>query len=168
MRNKYQEIFDEYQKLKSEHPFECKTAIIRKMLGKEPTKGQIDHYDSILRNHFGIIGDRFEVQERLENAVLDLWQKHRAENNFCVRQTAKVISGSLNIDERRVLNLLYRNGVFGDFKNSTAVKKVAIRHKTGRKVQERKVENDLQEWGRLFRDNIMQFSPAWYGKNQAA
>ena len=169
MRNKHQAIFDEYQKLKAEHPFECKTAIIRKMLGKEPTKWQIDTYDSILRNHFGIVGDRFEVQERLENAVLDLWQKHRAENNFCVRQTAKVISGSLNIDERRVLNLLYRNGVYGNFKNSTAVKKVAIRQKTGRKPQEHKIENDLQEWGRLFRDNIMQFSPAWYGKNiQAA
>ena len=66
------------------------------------------------------------------------------------------------------MNILYRNGVFGDFKNSTAVKKVAIRQKTGRKVQERKVENDLQEWGRLFRDNILQFSPAWCGKVQAA
>lgn len=167
MRNKYQAIFDEYQRLKNEHPFECKTAIIRKMLGKEPTKGQIDHYDSILRNHFGIVGDRFEVQERLENAVLDLWQKHRAENNFCVRQTAKVISGSLKIDERRVLNLLYRNGVYGNFKNSTAVKKVAIRQKTGRK--ERKAENDPNAWSCLFKDPIMQFSPAWCGKNiQAA
>lgn len=168
MKNKHQAIFDEYQRLKGLHPFECKTAIIRKMLGKEPTKGQIDTYDSILRNHFGILGDRFEVQERLENAVLALWQKHRAENNFCVRQTAKVISGRLNIENQRVMNILYRNGVFGDFKNSTAVKKVAIRQKTGCKVQERKVENDLQECGRLFRDNILQFSPAWCGKNQAA
>lgn len=169
-RHEHKAIFDEYQRLKALHPFECKTAIIRKMLGEEPTKEKIDTYDSILRTHFGILGDRYEVQERLENAVLDLWQKHRAENNYCVRKTAKVISGSLNIDERRILNLLYRNGVFGDFKNSVAVKKVAERKKTGRKPQEHKVENDPNAWSGLFKDNtIMQFSPAWYGKNiQAA
>ena len=75
-------------------------------------------------------------------------------------------SGSLNVDEKRIMNLLYRNGVFGDFQNSAAVKKVAERKKTGRKPQEHKVENDPNAWSGLFKDNVMQFSPAWFGKNQ--
>ena len=169
-QEEYKAIFDEYQRLKALHPFENKTQIVKRMIGGNTTKKETDKYDSILRFHFGINNDRFEVQKRLENAVLDLWQKHRAENNFCVRKTAKFISGSLNIDERRILNLLYRNGVFGDFQNSAAVKKVAERKKTGRKPQEHKVENDPNAWSGLFKDNtIMQFSPAWFGKNiQAA
>ena len=101
-QKEYKPIFDEYQRLKALHPFENKTQIVRRMIGGNATKKDTDKYDSILRIHFGINGDRFEVQEQLENAVLDLWQKHRAENNYCVRKTAKFISGCLKglSDER--------------------------------------------------------------------
>ena len=138
--------------------------------GKEkPTKAEIDKYDAILRVHFGVLGDRYQVQELLENEVVKLWQKYERQTGGNVRETARIISGSLNVDFRRVRNILYRLGFFGNFAQSKGAKKVAIRKKTGRKPQNHnKVENDLQEWGRLFRDNIMQFSPAWYGKNQAA
>ena len=170
-RQQYQAIFDEYQRLKTLYPFYCKTEIIRRMIGgkEEPKKAQIDKYDAILRVHFGVFGDRYQVQELLENEVVSLWQKYERQTGGNVRETAKIISGSLNVDFRRVMNILYRLGFFGNFAQSKGAKKVAIRQKTGRKVQERKVENDLQEWGRLFRDNILQFSPAWCGKNiQAA
>ena len=164
-RHEYQAIFDEYQRLKALHPFECKTQIVRRMVGDNATKKETDKYDCILRIHFNINGDRYEVQERLENAVLDLWQKHRAENNYCVRKTAKFISGSLNIENQRVMNILYRNGCYGDFANSAGKKNVLERKKTGRKPKEHKVENRQNALSGLFKDSIMQFSPAWCGKN---
>ena len=170
-KQQYQSIFDEYQRLKGLYPFYCKTEIIRRMIGgkEKPTKAEIDKYDAILRVHFGVLGDRYQVQELLENEVVKLWQKYERQTGGNVRETARIISGSLNVDFRRVRNILYRLGFFGNFAQSKGAKKVAIRKKTGRKPQNHnKVENDLQEWGRLFRDNIMQFSPAWYGKNQAA
>ena len=169
-KQQYQAIFDEYQRLKGLYPFYCKTEIIRRMIGgkDKPTKSEIDKVDTILRVHFGVFGDRYQVQELLENEVISLWQKYERQTGGNVRETARIISGSLNVDFRRVMNILYRLGFFGNFAQSKGAKKVAIRHKTGAKTQERKVENDLNEWGRLFRDNIMQFSPAWYGKNQAA
>ena len=139
------------------------------MVGKE-NKKELTRIEHILIRVFNVKGDRYELQAKLENEVLALWQKHRAENNFCVRQTAKVISGCLNIENQRVMNILYRNGCYGDFANSTGKKNVAERKKTGRKPQEHKVENDPNAWSGLFKDNsIMQFSPAWFGKNiQAA
>ena len=62
------------------------------------------------------------------------------------------------------MNILYRNGVYGDFANSKGKKRVEIRQKTGRKPQEHKVEIDLNAWSGLFKESLMQFSPAWCGK----
>lgn len=168
-QDEYQAIFEEYQRLKEIYKFDCKTEIIRKMLNNNATKREINRIESILLRRFGIVGDKFQVQEALENEVIALWKKYRSENDYSIRQVAEIISDNLKVDEKRIINLLYRNGYFGNFAQSKGAKKVAIRKKTGRKVQERKVENDLQEWERLFRDNILQFSPAWCGKNiQAA
>lgn len=164
-QDQYQTIFEEYQRLKEIYKFDCKTEIIRKMLNNNATKREINRIESILLRRFGITGDKFQVQEALENEVIELWKKYRRENNYSIRQVSKIISNNLKVDEKRIINLLYRNGYFGNFAQSKGAKKVAIRQKTGRKVQERKVENDLQAWSGLFKDPIMQFSPAWCGKN---
>ena len=76
-KQQYQAIFDEYQRLKGLYPFCNKTEIIRRMIGgkDKPTKAEIDKYDAILRVHFGVFGDRYQVQELLENEVVKLWQK---------------------------------------------------------------------------------------------
>ena len=97
----------------------------------------INRIDHTLTRVFGIKGDRFAVQERLETAVFEMWDKLQPETQGNVRKTARLISGSLNVDCRRVLSMLYRNGEVEKW-------------------------NNLFSQG-----DLMKFSPAWYGKVQA-
>ena len=98
----------------------------------------------------------------MEEQIFTLWEQYKNEYHENTRQTAKRIAGSMNLDLRRVLNALYRNGFIGN----CAKKRVEERKKTGTKP---KIENSIQEWNRTFKaGEVMRFSPAWFGKIQAA
>lgn len=160
-QKEYKPIFDEYQRLKALHPFENKTELIKLMIGEHASKRDIAKYDDVLRRHFDISGNRYTIQAEMEEQIFMLWKQYKNEYHENTRQTAKRIADSMNLDLRRVLNALYRNGFFGN----CAKKRVEERKKTGKKPQEHKVENDKNAWSGLFKDNIMRFSPAWFGKN---
>lgn len=160
-----QAIFDEFQRLKGIYPFDCKTDIIKRMLGDRVDKAGINRIDHILTRGFGIKGDRFLVQERLETAVFEMWDKLQPETQGNVRQTARMISGSLNVDCRRVLSMLYRNGYFGNCKKTTAPKP----KKQSVTPAAKRYQSEIEKWNNLFsQDELMKFSPAWVGRNQAA
>lgn len=159
-QREFQAIFDEFKRLKSVYPFDCKTDIIKRMLGDRVDKAGIDRIDRILTRVFGIKGDRFVVQERLETAVFEMWDKLQPETQGNVRQTARLISGSLNVDCRRVLSMLYRNGYFGNCnKKEPKPKKQGVTPATVR------YQSEVEKWNNLFsQGDVMKFSPAWFGK----
>lgn len=159
-----QAIFDEFQRLKLVYPFDCKTDIIKRMLGERADKAGINRIDHTLTRIFGIKGDRFVVQERLETAVFEMWDKLQPETQGNVRQTARLISGSLNVDCRRVLSMLYRNGYFGHCKKKDPKPK-----KQGVTPAAVRYQSEVEKWNNLFlQGDVMKFSPAWFGKIQAA
>ena len=163
-QREFQAIFDEFQRLKSVYPFDCKTDIIKRMLGDRVDKAGINRIDHILTRVFGIKGDRFVVQERLETAVFEMWDKLQPETQGNVRQTARLISGSLNVDCRRVLSMLYRNGYFGNCK-----KKYPKPKKQGVTPAAVRYQSEVEKWNNLFsHGDLMKFSPAWVGRNRAA
>ena len=163
-QGEYQAVFDEFQRLKSIYPFDCKTDIIKRMLGENADRVGINRIDHTLTRVFGIKGDRFVVQERLETAVFEMWEKLQPETQGNVRKTARMISGSLNVDCRRVLSMLYRNGYFGNCK-----KKDPKPQKQGVTPAAVRYQSEVEKWNNLFsQDELMKFSPAWFGKVQAA
>lgn len=163
-QSEYQAIFDDFQRLKSIYPFDCKTDIIKRMLGDRVDKARINRIDRILTRVFDIKGDRFVVQERLETAVFEMWDKLQPETQGNVRQTARMISGSLNVDCRRVLSMLYRNGYFGNCKKQDTKPK-----KQGVTPAAVRYQSEVEKWNNLFsQGDVMKFSPAWFGKIQAA
>ena len=154
-QQQYKPIFDEYQRLKALHPYENKTELIKLMIGEHASKRDIAKYDDILRRHFDISGNRYTIQAEMEEQIFTLWKQYKNDYHENTRQTAKRISGSLNIDLRRVLNALYRNGFIGN----------CAKKKADNKEKKPKIENDIQGWSRTFRNGeFMQFSPAWFGK----
>lgn len=164
-QSEYQAVFDEFQRLKTIYPFDCKTDIIKRMLGENANKAGINRIDHILTRVFGIKGDRFVIQERLETAVFEMWDKLQPETQGNVRQTARLISGSLNVDCRRVLSMLYRNGYFGNCKKNTTPKP----KKQGVTPAAVRYQSEVEKWNNLFsQGDMMKFSPAWVGKIQAA
>ena len=162
-QSEYQAIFDEFQRLKKIYPFDYKTDIIKRMLGENANKAGINRLDYILTRVFGIKGDRFVIQERLETAVFEMWDKLKPETQGNVRHTARLISGSLNVDCSRVLAMLYRNGYFGNCKKKDPKPK-----KQGATPAAVRYQSEIEKWNNLFsQDELLKFPPAWYGKNQA-
>ena len=92
-----------------------------------------------------------------------MWDKLQPETQGNVRQTARLISGSLNVDCRRVLSMLYRNGYFGNCKKKDPKPKKQV--VTPAEVR---YQSEIEKWNNLFQDELMKFSPAWAGRNQAA
>lgn len=166
LMEKYKDIFNQYIALKKEYPYENKTDLIKRMCGENAPHSKIQHIDNILYRNFNEFGNRYAQQAALEKQVFAMYREYAEKNNGNIRRTAKDISGSLNVGLRRVLNILYRHGYFGNFANSKGVKKVEQRKPTGKSRQSLAYQNDVQQWNALFKDDIMQFSPAWYGKKQ--
>lgn len=164
---KHKDIFNQYIALKKQYPYENKTGLIKKMCGENAPHSKIQHIDNILYRHFNEFGNRYAQQAALEKQVFAMYREYAKKNNGNIRRTAKDISGSLNVGLRQVLNILYRNGYFGNFANSKGVKNVEKRKPSGKSRQSLAYQNDVQQWNALFKkSDIMQFSPAWYGKKQ--
>ena len=107
----------------------------------------------------GIYGNRKAVQADLSARVCVRYQKEFKggnRRNFCRR-----LAADFGVDFRRVENILYRNGYFGNHKE----KKIKI--DTVTTVSDRGKSwiygNNYYE---TFKNGLfMKFSPAWYGKN---
>ena len=164
---KHKDIFNQYIALKKEYPYENKTDLIKRMCGENAQHSKIQHIDNILYRNFNEFGNRYAQQAALEKQVFAMYREYAEKNNGNIRRTAKDISDSLNVELRRVLNILYRHGYFGNFANSKGVKNVEKRKPSGKSRQSLAYPNDVQQWNALFKKNdIMQFSPAWCGKKQ--
>lgn len=167
-KSEYQAIFDEYQKLKFENPYACKSEIIRLMLGSSYKKTEFNRLDEILRRHFGIFGDQKQVQADLEDRVLAMYDERNKSEPLSVREIAKFIAESLNVKAERVKNILYRNGCFGDFEHTQTAKNKQKQPKKPPSDGTIHYQNNLAAWNSLFKDDILCFSPARYSKSQAA
>ena len=165
-KSEYQAIFNEYQRLKFENPYACKSEIIRLMLGSSYQKAEFNRFDEILRRHFGIFGDQKQVQADLEDRVLAMYDERNKSDPLSVRKIAKFIAESLNVKAERVATILYRNGCFGDFKHTQTAKNKQNQPKKPPSDATIRYQNDLAAWNSLFKNDILRFSPARYGKSQ--
>lgn len=159
---KHQQIFDEYQRLKAIYQFDNMTEIIKRILGKNATESTINSYNKILRRHFGVTSNRYLIAEQLENAVLEMWGKIQPQTNGNVRESARIIANSLQVDFQRVINILYKNSLFGNCKKKK-------RTRTAQTTAAVRYQNEVEKWNNLFsQGELLKFSPAWVGKIQAA
>lgn len=155
-----EELAAEYQKIAAENPVHTRREIAYMLINRRIVKDcTLKGLESRLTK-IGINGNRKAVQADLAARVCVRFQtefKGGNRRNFCRR-----LASDFGVDFRRVENILYRNGYFGNYKEKeTKTDTVATATNRGKAWI---YGNNYYE---TFKNGLfMKFSPAWYGKNQ--